>query len=210
MKNDLLFHPDFVCFTTRTYAVANQQTLPAASTSLSRLERRGGVTRVTKGVWANTKHPFFSTLGCVPLLLGSEQGYVSFLTALNRQGVISQIPATIQIATTGHPRKAKTPIGTFEFFQLHPRMMSKGIEWSSARLPYRIATAEKALVDTLYLSTRKGKRFAALPELDGPIDKTVVLSLVKAQVPMKTIQTAVLARLGLSNEITLFARAQSR
>ena len=34
-----------------------------------------------------------------------------------------------------------------------------------ARLPYLIATAEKALIDTLYLSTRKNRRFARLPEV---------------------------------------------
>ena len=46
-------------------------------------------------------HPYFHPLSCVPYLLGKEQGYVSFLTALHLHCVISQIPKTIQIATTG-------------------------------------------------------------------------------------------------------------
>jgi hypothetical protein len=44
--------------------------------------------------------------------------------------------------------------------------MKQGIQWSDAHLPYLITTAEKALIDTLYLSTRKNRRFARLPEVD--------------------------------------------
>jgi len=47
--------------------------------------------------------------------------------------------------------------------------MQQGTAWSDAHLPYLIATAEKALekalIDTLYLSTRKNRRFARLPEV---------------------------------------------
>lgn len=195
MKSDLLLTTDFICFTTRDYALANGQSLPSASRTLTRLAKLKVIIRVTKGIWANTKHPYFSPLGCVPLLLGPEQGYVSFLTALHRQGVISQIPPTIQVATTGHSRKRKTPVGTFEFFKMKPQMMIEGVQWSDARLPYRIATAEKALVDTLYLSTRRGKRFSALPELEFSFDKKRLLSLIKKQVQSKAITTAILERL---------------
>jgi len=59
-----------------------------------------------------------------------------------------------------------SPVATFEFFQIKPELMRQGAEWSESRLPYLIASAEKALVDTLYLSTRKGRRFVRLPELD--------------------------------------------
>jgi len=44
--------------------------------------------------------------------------------------------------------------------------MKQGIKWSDTHLPYLIATAERALIDTLYLSTRKNRRFAILPEVD--------------------------------------------
>jgi len=44
--------------------------------------------------------------------------------------------------------------------------MTEGVVWSETRVPYRIATPEKALLDTLYVSTRKGRRFRSLPELD--------------------------------------------
>lgn len=195
MTSDALLAPDFVCFTTRDYALRSGQSLPSASRSLNRFAQRGLITRVTKGVWANTQHPYFTPLACVPLLLGVEQGYVSFLTALHRHGAISQIPHTIQVATTGHSRRKRTPVGFFEFFQLKPEMMTDGIEWSEAKIPYRMATAEKALVDTLYLSTRKGRRFAQLPELEFEFDSKSVRALLNGQVKDKKIGAAIYKRL---------------
>lgn len=73
---------------------------------------------------------------------------------------------TIHVATTGHSRKLKTPIGAFEFFQLKPEMMKEGIEWCETRVPFLMATPEKALLDIYYITTRKKKRFSSLPELD--------------------------------------------
>jgi predicted transcriptional regulator of viral defense system len=163
---DLLNTEDFVIFTTREFAIQSGASLSAAAKRLARLSKKGQLTKVTKGVWANTAHPYFHPLSCVPYLLGKEQGYVSFLTALHLHGVISQIPKTIQIATTGRGRVLDSPVGRFEFFQIKPELMTKGSAWSESRLPYLIASAEKALIDTLYLSTRKSRRFARLPELD--------------------------------------------
>jgi hypothetical protein len=76
----------------------------------------------------------------VPVLLGSEQGYVSFLSALHLRGAVAQIPRSVQVATTGHTRSLRTPVGTFEFFQLKPGMLLDGIVWSDSPKPYRIAT----------------------------------------------------------------------
>ena len=92
--------------------------------------------------------------------------YVSFLTVLHLHGLISQIPKSIQIATTGHARTLTSPVGYYEFLQIKPELMKQGTQWSDTHLPYLLATAEKALIDTLYLSTRKNRRFARLPEVD--------------------------------------------
>ena len=163
---DLINTEDFVIFTTRDFASRGCLSMSAASKRLARLSAKGQLTKVTKGVWANIAHPYFHPLSCVPYLLGKEHGYVSFLTALHLHGVISQIPKTIQIATTGRGRVLESPVGRYEFFQLKPELMTQGSAWSESRLPYLIASAEKALVDTLYISTRKNRRFARLPELD--------------------------------------------
>jgi predicted transcriptional regulator of viral defense system len=163
---DLFNSADFIIFTTRDFANFSSISMPAASKRLLRLADRKLLTRITKGLWANTGHPHFHPLACVPYLLGNEQGYVSFLSALHLHGLISQIPKTLQIATTGHARTLNSPVGQYEFMQIKPELMKQGIEWSNTHLPYLIATAEKALIDALYLSTRKRRRFSRLPEVD--------------------------------------------
>ncbi len=163
---DLFNSADFIIFTTRDYASHSRISMSAASKRLLRLADKKLLTRITKGLWANTGHPWFHPLACVPYLLGKEQGYVSFLSALHLHGLVSQIPKTLQIATTGHARTLDSPVGIYEFLQIKPELMKQGTQWSDTRLPYLIATAEKALIDTLYLSTRKNRRFARLPEVD--------------------------------------------
>ena len=163
---DIFNNPDFVIFTTRDFANYSGMSISAASKHLRRLSDKKLLTRITKGLWANTGHLHFHPLACVPYLLGKEQGYVSFLTALHAHGLVSQIPKTIQIATTGRGRTLNSAVGDFEFFQIKPELMKQGAHWSDTHLPYLIATAEKALIDTLYLSTRKNRRFASLPEVE--------------------------------------------
>jgi predicted transcriptional regulator of viral defense system len=158
--------PEFVIFTTRDYATAAGTSMSSASRRLDRLSERKALTRLTKGVWANTAHPHFHPLACVPYLLGKEQGYVSFLSALHLHGILSQIPRTHQVATTGRPRVLESPVGRFEFLRVKPELMRDGVDWSDTHQPFLIASAEKALLDTLYIATRKSKRFASLPELD--------------------------------------------
>ncbi|MFV2057703.1 MAG: hypothetical protein ACC707_14650, partial [Thiohalomonadales bacterium] len=94
-----------------------------------------------------------------------EQGYVSFLTALHLHGLLSQIPESIQIATTGHSRSLDSPVAKYEFIQIKPELMQQGVEWSETQLPYLQASAEKVVIDILYIATRKNRRFAVLPEL---------------------------------------------
>ncbi len=166
MNLDLFTSPELIAFTTRDFARMADISVAAACKQLTRLHRSNrSLAKLTRGIWANVTHPHFNELACVPVLLGTEQGYVSFLTALHIHGAISQIPATIQVATSGHTRRLRTPIATFEFLQMKPDMFFHGVEWSDSPQPYRIAIPEKALLDTFYISTRKNRRFARLPEL---------------------------------------------
>jgi predicted transcriptional regulator of viral defense system len=166
MKFELLTRPDFAVFTTREFAIESSISTASAARQLGSAAERGALVRITRGVWANPSHPSFHPFACVPKILGREQGYVSFLTALHLHGVVSQIPRAMQIATTGHGRRLATPVGDYELFRVVPAMMQAGVVWSDTRVPYRIATAEKALLDTLYISMRRGRRFRSLPELE--------------------------------------------
>ncbi len=179
------FSDDWIVFTTRTFAGAAGVSVSTATHQLARMGQRGALVRITRGVWANVRHPYFTPLCATPYLLGSEQGYVSFLTALHLHGMLSQIPGSFHIATTGQPRIVRSPVGTFEFFQLHPRFMSTGVVWSETHCPYRIATPEKALLDTCYLATRKGRRFHTVPtiELSRSFSRRRLRAFMRAVLP---------------------------
>ena len=183
-------------FTTRMFAVATGQRVDSASRWLNRLARRDGLVRVTRGVWAQLGHPAFTANATTGLLLGNEHGYVSFISALHMCGVLSQIPGAVHVATTGHARMLDSPIGRFEFVQIRPAMMLDGIDMSTTEPPYAIATAEKALLDTLYIATRRGNRYARLPELDlDEIDWSRLGQLVERLVPALPIRRAIETRL---------------
>jgi predicted transcriptional regulator of viral defense system len=185
---DIFNNKDFIIFTTRDYATHQSLSMSAASKKLSRLKKNKLLTHVTKGVWANTSHPYFHPASCVPYLLNNESGYVSFLTALHFHGLLSQIPKSIQIATTGHSRTLNTPVAYYEFIQIKPELMQNYLLWSETQLPYLLATPEKALIDVLYISTRKNRRFISMPELaltSDLINKRIFKKLFK-QLPLST------------------------
>jgi len=183
-------------FTTRQCAALCDIGVDSASRKLARLATRAGIERITRGVWCQPEHPHFSAYAAVPFLLGNEQGYVSFLSAMHRHGLLSQIPGSIQVATTGHARVLSSRIGRFEFMRIRPQMMLAGIEMSDSVPPYGIATAEKALLDTLYIATRKGRRFARLPELDlADINRKKFFVLLEQQVDARPVRQAIDTRL---------------
>lgn len=66
-------------------------------------------------------------------------------------------------------------------------LLREGVEWRDAAIPYLLATPEKALLDTLYISTRKKRRFARLPEVELDAesfsDRTCKKLLRTAQLP---------------------------
>lgn len=183
-------------FTTRHYAVLCDRRIDVASRQLARLASRGALVRLTRGVWSQPEHPRFTPFAAVPWLLGSEQGYVSFLSAMHLHGLIGQIPGSVQVATTGHARCLATPVSRYEFLQIQPSMMVEGIAASATEPPYNLATAPKALLDTLYMATRRGRRFASLPEVDlDEVDAQELRRLIRRQVTSKPIRRAVEARL---------------
>ena len=182
-------------FTTRLFASLTERGVDSASRTLNRLAARGQLARVTRGIWAQKDHYAFTPYAAVGFLLGNEQGHVSFVSALHRHGVISQIPGAIHVATTGHGRVVDGAIGRFEFFRLRPQMMLAGVDVSDTDPFYPIASAEKALLDTLYVALW-GRRFTRLPELDlSEIDGGRVFALLHRQVTARPLKTALMARL---------------
>ena len=75
-------------------------------------------------------------------------------------------------------------------------MMRQGIAASATEPPYNLATAAKALIDTLYIATRKRRRFASLPEVDmGEVDGAELQGLLDGQVRPAPIRSAIESRL---------------
>lgn len=155
-------------FATAEVAELAKRDAPAVSRSLSKLAEEGRITRVRRGLWAVADHPDFSPFVVVPHLFEEEDaGYVSFFTALNQHGMIEQIPQLIEVATRINKKSVDTPFGTYEFHQLQEDLFG-GWEPADRRWSYLLATPEKAIFDSLYISVRKGRQFACFPELILP------------------------------------------
>ena len=184
-------------FSTRDFAINSKISVSSATRILNRMTKKNELKNLTRGFWVydskNEVHPFSLS----PYLIGNANGYISLLSALHIHGVISQIPTRIQIVSTNHQRILKTNFGIFEFFQMKPNMINDGINWSNTKLPYRIASIEKAILDIFYLSTRKGKRFSFLPELElkeTNFKKKKFFSLLKKQNFSSSIHKAILIK----------------
>jgi predicted transcriptional regulator of viral defense system len=184
-----------IVFTTHELAFELGKATSSVSRSLQSLYKEGEIQQVTRGIWANTDHPYFTPYALTPLLLNHEQGYVSFLSALHRHDIISQIPTTIQIATSGRNRIVSSPVGDFEFIKMSPEIFQDGFSLWGEVVTYNLATKEKALFDCLYISTRKGKRFSKFPEVDlSSIKKKILMGYLNQLVSSKAIKSAITSR----------------
>jgi predicted transcriptional regulator of viral defense system len=190
--------PTSPVFTTRAAAETAAVAVDVATRDLSRLAARGVVTRITTGVWADTRHPDFSPYAVVPHLLRVRQsrvpGYLSLLTALNLRGMIQQIPRVFQVVVTTQRRAVKTPVGTYEFHRIRPPLFG-GFEPFGQLANFDVATSAKALFDILYLSVRRSRRFSHLPELElGRDFRESELEHWIRRIPYPPVRTAVVAR----------------
>jgi DNA-binding transcriptional ArsR family regulator len=155
-------------FSTSVVAERAGVTLSNASRDLRDLERHGMVTRIRRGLWAVPDHPDFSPYAVVPhLFTDARAGYVSLLSGLSLLGMIEQIPRVVQIVTTSQRPLLRTPVGTYAFHRIEEALFG-GFTAHRRTGSFDIAAPEKAVFDALYFSARKGRRFAALPEVELP------------------------------------------
>lgn len=121
--------------------------------TLLRGQRHGLLWRV-KNLWINRRDP--PQLEEIALALVSPS-YLSFETAMYKQGILSQSPrGALTAATLGRPRVISTPLGQIQFFHLKPDIFFGFNE-------ERIAWPEKAILDLCYIRLRKG--LEPLPDL---------------------------------------------
>jgi hypothetical protein len=150
-------------FETRDASALLEVTPANANMILRRLADQDLITHLARGRWAmGTSLPRFA----LPELVSAPYpAYVSMQSALFHRGLIEQVPAVVYAVTLGKPRRVSTPLGTISFHRL-PAELFLGYEIEPDGS--KIATAEKALFDTLYLAPARSRLFARLPELDIP------------------------------------------
>ncbi|MCK4912688.1 MAG: hypothetical protein KAS05_03095 [Candidatus Omnitrophica bacterium] len=152
-------------FTTQELAHFSGKSLSATTQGLNFLQRQEVVFKVCRGVWAEVGSKLLSPCAVIPFLFSGQRAYVSFISALHLHGIIEQIPQVVTLASMKHTKIIHTKIATFSVHQIAPSFF-KGFGWYKGQGSFLIAEPEKALVDCLYLSTRKKKQFGYFPELD--------------------------------------------
>ncbi|MEJ2746084.1 MAG: hypothetical protein P8123_10450 [bacterium] len=87
--------------------------------------------------------------------------------ALHLHGIIEQIPQAVTLASLLHTRVFRTALGEYRVHRIDPSFFD-GFGWYKETGSFLIADSEKALIDCLYLSARRGKQFGHFPELHFP------------------------------------------
>ena len=135
----------------------------AATQTLRRLAAEGLVRKIRHGLWA--VDPDLDPLLLPEYLTAPLPAYVSFQSALFLRGMVSQIPQVTYVASLAQTRTVRTKLGTFSIHRLAPTFFG-GYETQESGV--RLATPEKALLDTLYLGPARSRMFAHLPEIEIP------------------------------------------
>ena len=136
----------------------------AATQTLKRLAAEGLLKKIRHGLWAID--PALDPLVLPEYLTAPLPSYVSFQSALYLRGMVSQVPEVIYVASLAQTRRVKTTLGAFSIHRLAPTFFG-GYE-TLKDSGVRLATPEKALLDTLYLGPTRSRMFAHLPEIEIP------------------------------------------
>ena len=150
--------------TTAEAALVLRAERSAATHTLKRLAAAGLLKRIRHGLWATD--PNLDPLLLPEYLTAPFPSYVSFQSALFFRGMVSQIPSVIYVASLAQTRTVRTSLGTYSIHRLAPSFFGgyDTVKTSGVRL----ATPEKALLDTLYLAPARSRLFAHLPEVELP------------------------------------------
>jgi predicted transcriptional regulator of viral defense system len=178
---------DHAVLTTGDAAAALGISIGAAHQVLRRLTASGLVASVARGLWS-------LRLDVDPLVLADAltaplPAYVSLQTALHLHGIIEQIPARIFVVSLGRTRLSLTRFGCFSIHRMAPEVFGGFIVRADGA---KIATAEKALFDVIYLSATRQRSFASLPELELPprFDRRAAVPWI-ARIASPSLQTMV-------------------
>jgi predicted transcriptional regulator of viral defense system len=151
-------------FTTADASTVLELRTDAASQTLRRLGSAGLVVAVRRGLWAIDALP--DRLSLVEYITAPYPAYVSLQSALYLRGVVDQIPEIVYVVSLGRRATVRTPAAVYSVHHL-PSDLFGGFE-RDAGTGVKLARAEKALFDLLYLYGTRTRLFRALPELELP------------------------------------------
>lgn len=154
-------------FTTYELRVLSGRSSSTITQTLSLLDKRGIIFKIYRGIWGEIGRGDTGAYAIIPFLFPRQRAYVSFISALHLHGIIEQIPQVITLASLSHTKTIHTKIGTFSIHKIHPRFFD-GFNWHKKEGAFLIAEPEKALIDSLYISSRRKKQFSHFPELHFP------------------------------------------
>lgn len=171
---------------TREAAALLRTSVSSMSRLLRAMSEAGVVRRIRHGLWA--LDPDIDPFVAVPYLTSPYPAYVSLWSALATHDMIEQIPAQIYVASLDRTQQITTGLGPYSIHHLAPQVFG-GFEGDSQR--GYVATAEKALFDTVYIRAPRGGR-AHFPELSLPADfDTGKLDAWTAQILNQKLRTVV-------------------
>lgn len=150
-------------FETRDISALLRVTPANASVLLSRLASRGFVHRLARGRWSMGAQSSPEQLA--EQVSAPSPAYVSLQSALFRHGLIEQVPEMLYAVTLGRARRVHTPSGTVSLHRMPPALFGG---YETADDGTKMATAEKALFDLLYLGPTRSRLFVSLPEMELP------------------------------------------
>ena len=154
-------------FTTHEVTAISGKSAQTIVQCLSRLAEQGLLIKIYRGVWTDPSSRPISVFEVIPYLFPRGRVYVSFISALHLHGIVEQIPQVVTLASLSHTRTIRSKVGVFSVHQITPAFFD-GFDWYKNSGSFLIAEPEKALIDSLYLSSRKKKQFAHFPELSFP------------------------------------------
>jgi predicted transcriptional regulator of viral defense system len=149
---------------TREVAALLKIKTSTASKILSRLAKHKHIIYLRRGLWGIPEQ--IDPLMLPEYLTAPLPSYISLQSALFYHAMISQIPNLIYAVSLARTKKFTTPLGTVSIHHIQPDFFF-GFE-AIGKHQIKMATPEKAIFDTLYLSIAKSKLFYPLPELELP------------------------------------------
>ena len=139
-------------FLTRDASVETGLAVHTLARGLKRVGELELAAPLKRGVWASLlaerPHPFEP----VPYLRAPWPAYVSLYSALAAHGVLEETPRAVFAVTAGPSLQLTTPLADYSFHHLPARFMWGFETRRTEKTAYPLASAEKALLDTVYLA----------------------------------------------------------